>query len=1001
MKAIAYQLSEIPDLTLAKYSSLDASGIEGVLERHAGFLRQFSGKMDTSLHLLLAYAPGAQDGERLKVHLLACGTGRDPVGALAIVPRLVASSPLSPYFDLRPWRPEGASGPRDVEALRAPLAQELGYGDGRFPVCAALLKAAKFVSPTPPSPTEPNGYYVQPEFQVSDRSRLYSMMRLMESLAVPLVYRIDLYPTRRGDDLRTSLPLNRIRERRGQQALGRNYELEGIERSYEKLLEKLDGSPLFNANVFAFAPDPESARALLEAASSEALEKGATDIVPFVGGFEPLSFLGARPWDGAMASADGRFVAMPYRDPTERPGYFIFPKEAQSLPHCDITTLFTLEDASAFFRLPTLYDGEFVQCRRETAPPAVPERDGVHLGEDSNGQDANFPLDLFPKHAFISGMPGSGKTNTMRHFVTSFVARGIPLLVLEPAKREYRAVLNCPGMEDVRLFSPAGDTPFPLRINPFELPYGVSVGHHINRLCQVFEGSFPLEGALPFILDRSIEQVYRNHGWTPRDHRVEGGRRTFPTLSELYAQMELELEKESYEGEVKGNLTSALRMRVGGLLRRELGDLFDVPWSTVTPNEWLTFPAILELEALGTSQANFLTLLLSVLIRESLMARPDCPDRPVRHVMFFEEAHNLIGPEAEATTGEQANPKQTATAFVSDMLREVRAYGEGLVIADQLPTAIAPEVLKNTGLKVALRITSAEDRELLGAMMNANAMQLERLGVAEPGHALVAYEGLMRPFEASMVQWLGHEGSPDYVADEGERRRLAESLGDAALLAELEARGCGWRDDGVLRAFFIDLRCVESRLEALDGRLGRTFRAIAELDDAAARARTLADFAMLRSAARRALELGPEGPNPAEARLGIARDNVRLALSGARFASALDAIGAYRDLLDALEAKRGGWPQFGPAFRVFRSEPSLDALADGDPETLDWQFAYCHLDLYARIQHRIVELQEADALLNDRPDDTYYRKARRGLEALDEALAKGRPHLLAAPHFGE
>ncbi len=1001
MRALAFELSNVPDLTLARYSSLEGSGIEGVLEKHADFLRQFSGKPHTSLHLLYAYSPTSPDGSRLKVHLVVCGTGDDPDASLDNVPKLIESSPLSPYFKLLPYVADEQGRPvvTRVEDIASRLAEDLLYGAGKFPTCSALLKAVRFVNPTPPHPDAPKGYYVQPEFKVSEKARLFSMMKLMESLAEPLVYRIDLYPTNRGETLRASLPLNRIREKRDSQGLGRNYELEGIEKTYERLLEKLDGSPLFNVNVFAYALSDESGRAVLEAAASEAIEKGASNVVHFHGAFEPLSFLGDQPWKDELTSIDGRHVATFFRNRRERPGYFIFPQDARNFAHCDIATLFTLEDAAALFRLPTLYDGEYVQCRKETAPPAVDASGALFLGVDTNGQDVNFATRLLPKHAFISGMPGSGKTNTMHHFVTSLVGQGVPVLVLEPAKREYRAVLNCPGMEHVVVFSPGGDTPFPLRINPFELPYGVSVGHHINRLCQVFEGSFPLEGALPFILDRSIEAVYRKHGWTPKMRRRKGGTKDFPTLSELYEQMEIELEKESYEGEVKGNLTSALRMRIGGLLRRELGDLFDVPWSTVEPNEWLKIPAIVELEALGTSQSNFLTLLLCVLIRESLMADPVYSAGPVRHVIFIEEAHNLIGPEAEATTGEHADPKQTATAFISDMLREVRAYKEGIIIADQLPTAIAPEVLKNTGLKIALRITSAEDRELLGAMMNANGVQLERMGVADPGRALVSYEGLMRPFEAQMAEWLGHPGAPDYVADRRERRRLSESLENKPLLDVLKRRGTPWHTKNVLRAFSIDVLCVEKRLGELKRQLGRVFSTIEELRDASAEADIYGDFAILRTAAHAAL--GTEEPPEETVRLRLAKENVRIALGDARMGSLAEAIVAYQGAYDVLESKREGWPQFGPEFDVFVEQPSIAILRNEKPLTAEWQLAYRFLDLYAKIQHRLVDLQEADALRNNQKDSAYYSKVREKLSLLDEALASGEKSLAALGIFGE
>ena len=38
------------------------------------------------------------------------------------------------------------------------------------------------------------------------------------------------------------------------------------------------------------------------------------------------------------------------------------------------------------------------------------------------------------------------------------------------------------------------------------------------------------------------------------------------------------------------------------------------------------------------------------------------------------------------------------------MLAEVRALREGIIIADQLPTAMAPEVIKNTNIKLIHRL---------------------------------------------------------------------------------------------------------------------------------------------------------------------------------------------------------------------------------------------------------------------------------------------------------
>ena len=188
-----------------------------------------------------------------------------------------------------------------------------------------------------------------------------------------------------------------------------------------------------------------------------------------------------------------------------------------------------------------------------------------------------------------------------------------------------------------------------------------------------------------------------------------------------------------------------------------MGDVFNVPYSTIAPEDWLNRSVVIELESMGSGPANFLTLMLSTLIRESLkvnpMTREEKKKKPVRHVIFFEEAHNLIGPKAEKEGGEGANPKIAATAFIVKMLAEVRALNEAIIIADQLPTAMAPEVIKNTSLKLGHRMTSADDRGLLGSTMSADDVQLERMATYSTGKTLAIYEGLLKPFELQMHQW--------------------------------------------------------------------------------------------------------------------------------------------------------------------------------------------------------------------------------------------------------
>jgi len=155
-------------------------------------------------------------------------------------------------------------------------------------------------------------------------------------------------------------------------------------------------------------------------------------------------------------------------------------------------------------------------------------------------------------------------------------------------------------------------------------------------------------------------------------------------------------------------------------------------------------------------------------------------NKDIRHIIFFEEAHNLIGPESEEQSGADADPKVAATAFVVKMLAEVRALKEGIVIADQLPTVMAQEVLKNTGLKIGLRITSADDRSILGSTMAASAMQLEQMSTFAVGEALIFYEKLMRPFTMRIKEWWGE------IEDRNEKEAIVTSKNDADLRAAIK-----------------------------------------------------------------------------------------------------------------------------------------------------------------------------------------------------------------------
>lgn len=810
MGECCYAVKQIPDLTLGKYDYLSHNGVDGVLELHRVLLRQLHEKSlltGVTVHLLYSYRHDGAPGSKIGLYLLA--RGKDKL--LDNIDKLLKGVSLSEYFKFTfLYRQDDTGVVTECEEKEAQLITALQ--DRQYRYCSMLTKEEVFFEGR-----DGELYYNVPSWKPNAEGRLYDMLRIMQALNGDFVYRIDIRAVKRNRILREKLtggPIARLHEL--QSSVGeRDYGADSVLRSYDELLKGLDGQPHFETNVFVFSNDPEDGTMVMASAASEAIQSGDYNIATYADTFHSHSLLEPQTQklyslqdDYTLQQENGKIKALSNR---------LTETKWQSLYY--LTTLLTLDELEPFFRLPCLHDGEHIELRKETVAPMVDDKNSLYLGRDSNGYKVNIPLELLPKHAFLSGVPGSGKTNTMHHLTYSLWSneKPIPFLVLEPAKKEYRALLNLPEMHEVRLFSPCSDMTFPLHINPFEFARGLSVSEHIRTLCGVFEGAFPLDNPMPFLLENAIEKVYRKKGWHPETKYTDETELEFPTMSMLYKELEEELAHTTYSGEVKGNLESALKVRIGSLLRREMGDVFDVARSSLTPEEWLTTPAIVELEAMGQGPANFMTLMLCSLIRECLKVNP-VYDGPVRHVIFIEEAHNLIGPDSEEKSGGEANAKAAATAFIVKMLAEVRALKESIFIADQLPTAMAQEVIKNTGLKIALRLTAMDDRQLLGNSMSANSSQIEEMGNFSIGQALVSYEKLQRPFKMRVNLWCGDRG-------EEERKQLATSRSDAQLLEELRDNAA-YRDN-LRRSVFAELYKLS---ESMFGLLDRTEACFEKID---------------------------------------------------------------------------------------------------------------------------------------------------------------------------
>lgn len=415
-----------------------------------------------------------------------------------------------------------------------------------------------------------------------------------------------------------------------------------------------------------------------------------------------------------------------------------------------LSNLAPVEELSSAFRLPLASHGSPCCIRKNTDPPHE-DADGLFvLGHDDQARSSSaagslgvprgVPINALAKHLFAAGMSGVGKTTSMLNLLVQVSRRRIPFLVLEPAKTDYR-VMKCLRehrnadvrrlSQELRIYTPGNERISPIRLNPLRVIEGISRDQHIENILTCFKASMPMEGPLPALLGQALEQVYDDH---------EDGD-NLPRMADLHRAAREVLASKGYSSEVDSDLRAALEVRLGILTRRAIGRIFQCAQDAPTIDELMTSFCIVELACLPPDQACLLTLFILTAIREYVAVSPN-RDGGIRLVLVLEEAHNLVGRDRDAAaSGENADPKAFASEFICRMLAELRALGVAIVIVDQLPSAIAPEVVKNTASKLAFRQVANDDREVLGGSMLFGPIELEEVARLRPGEAYFFTEG--------------------------------------------------------------------------------------------------------------------------------------------------------------------------------------------------------------------------------------------------------------------
>ena len=379
----------------------------------------------------------------------------------------------------------------------------------------------------------------------------------------------------------------------------------------------------------------------------------------------------------------------------------------------------------------------------------------VQCGVEKN--DVYLDRLALDKHTFIAGVTGSGKTNTCQHILSN---SKLPFLVIEPAKTEYRGlseIMNHDG-GNIIYFTPGKQKVAPFFLNPFELFPGEEISSRADMIKATFEASFDMEAAIPQIMEAAIYLAYEMRGWDigtskwrdKDENNIDGpfadNQQAFPTLSDFKAAVKFVIDKQGFDDRLRQEYLGSINARIDSLMLGAKGQMLNVSRS-VDFYDLVDRQVVIELEEIknGTEKSLLMGFILTNLLQAVKKRKKE--KKTFQHITLIEEAHRLL---SRYTPGDSSAKKQGVEVF-SDMLAEVRKYGESLIIVDQIPDKMTPEVLKNTNTKIIHKLFAQDDKDAIGNTMALKDDQKAYLSNLQQGRAIVFSQGWTKAVQVQIT----------------------------------------------------------------------------------------------------------------------------------------------------------------------------------------------------------------------------------------------------------
>ena len=403
----------------------------------------------------------------------------------------------------------------------------------------------------------------------------------------------------------------------------------------------------------------------------------------------------------------------------------------------------------------------------------------ITLGKLDNQNLLTINQELLRQHLFICGTTGSGKT-TFVQWILKKLPEDIHFMIIDPVKDEYISLAKKVRVVDFNKEK--------LKLNPFAVPKGVNIHTHSTLIARVLATVIPMTiNGFDYFLG-IIKETYKRKIFASQEIKKQIEiihRLTHKSKSEIKNEFEQKLFEDKNISSILETFPETLpnyddifmygykwiddiillnnnnkfltdadreakryfekwkeKMKVSHpLIVNTLNDKTNTDFRRLIDEDNLLIN-LFEYTDINEKKA---MLLFFVGILDEIR-RSKGKSEKLKHITVLEEAHIIMPINSREYSDNMVTSADVEVShIISNLLAEIRYFGEGMIIAEQSPSKIIPDVLINTSTKIIKRLSFGHDIEYISEAIGLNEEQKEFLLSLSKEESIVYLSGASKP----------------------------------------------------------------------------------------------------------------------------------------------------------------------------------------------------------------------------------------------------------------